>query len=70
MATEKPQAKPKAKKGTTQLFYEAIEREYFRLIAIKDNNVRKYSEEWVMAELAKKFYREPRTIENILYGRA
>lgn len=57
------------KKQRTELFYTAVKDEYHKLINIKKNGVRLYSSEYILAELSKKFFRSPRTIENILFNR-
>lgn len=56
-------------KPTTQQFYEAIKKEYFKMSAVKDNGIRVYSEEYILSKVAAKFFRSPRTVENIVYGR-
>lgn len=37
--------------------------------AIKQNGVRKYSMECILATIAIKFYKSPKTIENIVFNR-
>lgn len=59
----------KVLKPDTVRFYSDIRAEYKRLRGVLKNGVRLYSEEYIMAELSKKFYRSPRTIENILFNR-
>lgn len=58
-----------AKKQRTLAFYDAVKEEYRRLRSVQKLGVRLYSDEYIMAELSKKFFRAPRTIENILFNR-
>ncbi len=60
---------PTQKKPQTLRFYDAIKREYLRMRNVKKNNVRLYSDEYILATVADKFYRSPRTIENIVFDR-
>lgn len=62
-------APAKAKKPQTQQFYEAVNREFARLNSVRKNGVKLYSEEYIIATLAGKFFRAEKTILNIVYGR-
>ena len=57
------------KKETTIRFYEDVKKEYLRLYGIRKNGVRVYSVEYILMEVARKFYRSERTIENIVFNR-
>ena len=57
------------KKETTLRFYEDVKKEYLKLYNIKKNGVRVYSVEYILSEVARKFYRSERTIENIVFNR-
>lgn len=57
------------KKELTQKFYSDVQKEYKRLKGKKKMGIPFYSEAYILALLAEKFYRSPKTIENILYGR-
>lgn len=53
----------------TQRLYSDIREEYHRLRAVREHGVRKYSDDYILAVVAKKFYRSPRTISNIVFHR-
>ncbi len=53
----------------TNELYEAIRSEHERLINVKEYGVQKYSDGYILQKLASKFFREARTIENIIYYR-
>lgn len=59
----------KAKRDTTARFYSAIKADYFKLKKVQKKGVQLYSDEYIKAELAEKYYRHPSTIENILFNR-
>lgn len=56
-------------KPVTQLFYDAVRKEFSKLSEVKELGVKKYSNDYILAKLAEKFYRSPRTIENIVFYR-
>jgi hypothetical protein len=58
-----------AAKETTNKFYEDIKTHYLKLISVKKDGIPVYSQEFVLHTVAKKFYRSPRTVENIVYNR-
>lgn len=59
----------KTKKDRTQLMYEDIRAEYKKLSDVKSHGVQKYSHDYIVITLANKFYRSPKTIENIIFNR-
>lgn len=59
----------KTKKDRTQLMYEDIRKEYKKLSDIKSHGVQKFSHDYIVITLANKFYRSPKTIENIVFNR-
>jgi len=65
---DNPQAR-EDRKSRTRAFYEDVKREYLRLRNIKKNGVRLYSDEYILHKVAEKFYRSPKTIENIVFNR-
>lgn len=60
---------PSAKKPNTNRMYEDIRKEFARLVNIKREGKRVYTNEYVIHLIAKKFYRSERTIENIVFHR-
>lgn len=59
----------KTKKARTQEMYEDIRKKYKELSEIKSHGVQKYSHDYIVITLANKFYRSPKTIENIIFNR-
>lgn len=57
-------------KETTILFYDSVKKEYLKLASVKDGNARVYTHEFCLNKVAKKFFRSPKTIENIVFDRA
>lgn len=58
-----------ARKESTIRLYEAVRLEYDRLINIKKNGFAFYHPDQVLAMVALKFFKSPKTIENIVYYR-
>ena len=56
-------------KETTIQQYDAIRSEYAKLAEQKEFGVQKHSTDWIICKLAKKFFKSPATIENIIYYR-
>lgn len=56
-------------KPSTERFYHDVRSEYKRLSEVKRKGVQFYHRDYIMAYLAEKFYRSPKTIENILFHR-
>lgn len=56
-------------KNTTQKFYDTVREEYHKLKGKKKYGVTVYTTEYVMHELANKFFRSPATISNIVFHR-
>ncbi len=59
-----------AVKETTNQFYQSVKNEFVKLSSVKEGGVAVYSQDYVLLRVAKKFYRSPRTIENIVFDRA
>lgn len=57
------------KKPSTQRLYEDVRREYLVWLNKRKNGVRVYSDEYIFAVVAEKFYKSPKTIENIVFNR-
>jgi hypothetical protein len=60
---------PRLRRQSTDLLYLAIRKEYTRMRGIKRSGVSLYSQEWIIKEVAKKFFKSPKTIENIIFNR-
>ena len=58
-----------AVKPRTQKMYEDVRLEYKKLSEIKLHGVSKYSHDYIVVLIANKFYRSPKTIENIIFNR-
>lgn len=63
------QTTKRPKRAKTLLFYEAVRKEYRRLSEIQEYGKPKYSTEWILAELACRFFKSEKTIENIVFNR-
>lgn len=58
-----------AVKERTQDFYQSIKMDYLALMSETKGGVPVYSQEYMFSVLAKKYFRSPRTIENIVFSR-
>jgi hypothetical protein len=56
-------------RSTTRQLYDAVRREFHKYSEMKENGVQKYSTEWIIMKVGEKFFRAPRTIENIVFHR-
>ncbi len=56
-------------KASTIRLHQDIKKEFTRLSNIRERGVQKYSIDYILAEIAHKFYRSPKTIENIVFNR-
>lgn len=59
----------RCKKTTTAKFYDSIKQEYQKLSGTKKNNKKVFTHEYIVSEIAIKFFRSERTIENIIFNR-
>lgn len=59
---------PAIRPATVQL-YADIRKEYNRMKNIKKGKVALYSADYIMQEVGRKFYKSPKTIENIVFNR-
>lgn len=66
---QQPDNKSSVQRDTTKQLYSAIKQEHQRLMSIKENGVQKYHDEWIIRELANKYFKSPATIEKIIYNR-
>ncbi|AIM38080.1 hypothetical protein KO02_16345 [Sphingobacterium sp. ML3W] len=46
-----------------------IRKEFERMSAIKEHGVTKFSPAYILKDIAVRFYKSPKTIENIVFGR-
>ncbi len=53
----------------TAKLYTDIKAEFEKLQAVKEFGVQKFSIEWIFRKLGEKFYKAPKTIENIVFSR-
>ncbi len=58
-----------AAKHTTNQFYDAVRKEHERLTKVTEYGVQKYNDEWIRRKLATVFFREVKTIEDIIFQR-
>lgn len=57
------------KRENTQLLYDAVRADHKKLIEKKEYGVQKYSNEWILEHIAKKYFKSSKTIENIVFFR-
>jgi hypothetical protein len=57
------------KRDKTIQFYDAVRKEHDRLMSQKEFGVQKYSDSWIRQKLASMFFREVKTIEDIIFQR-
>lgn len=53
----------------TLRLHKDIKKEFEKLSNVKEKGVKKYSVDYVLSTVAFKFYRSPKTIENIVFNR-
>ena len=58
-----------AVRAQTQRLHQDIKREFDRMSSDKALGVQKYTTDFILATLAQKFYKSPKTIENIVFNR-
>lgn len=59
----------KKTKPTTEKRYEAVRTEYARLSDIKEFGVQKHSFDWIVANIANRYFYSRATVENIIFNR-
>jgi len=64
VVTEKPARKPH-----TDRFYALIRSDYHKMKAVKKYGVSMCSQDYIFGVLADKYFRSPKTIENIIFNR-
>ena len=58
-----------SRKHNTERLYLAIREDYRKLTGSRSGGIRVYTQEYILQQLAAKYYRSPRTIENIVFER-
>ena len=58
-----------AVRDLTDKLYNDIKRDFEKYSKVKEFGVQKYSLPWVFAKLGDKYYKSPKTIENIVFNR-
>ena len=58
-----------AAKDSTNQFYNDIKSCFFQWKEKKENGIQIYTDEVILARVAARFYRSPKTIENIVFDR-
>jgi hypothetical protein len=58
-----------AVRDLTDKLYNDIKRDFEKYSKVKEFGVQKYSLQWVFAKLGDKYYKSPKTIENIVFNR-
>lgn len=58
-----------ATKETTLRLHEDIRREFERLSSITEYGVQKFHSQYILNAVAYKFYKAPKTVENIVFNR-
>lgn len=53
----------------TERLYKDIKKDFTMLSSVKEFGVKKFSLEYVLAKVANKYYKSPKTIENIVFNR-
>lgn len=58
-----------AVKDNTTRMHEDIKKEFEKLSNVKAHGVQKFTNDYIFREVAHKFYKSPKTIENIVFNR-
>lgn len=56
-------------KEITNRLYNDVRKEYTKLSNVREFGAKKYSDQYIFAKLGNQFYKSPKTIENIVFGR-
>lgn len=57
------------KRPQTIKLHQDIKAEFNKLSNLREFGVQKHSVEWILNKVAEKFYKSPKTIENIVFNR-
>lgn len=58
-----------ATRTQTIRLHQDIKKEFDKLSRIEEFGVQKHSTLWILSAVAQKFYKSPKTVENIVFGR-
>lgn len=58
-----------ASRDRTEQLYQDIKRDFSKFSNIKEFGVQKYTNDWILGKLGFKYYKAPKTIENIVFNR-
>lgn len=58
-----------AVRDLTEKLYQDIKQDFTKLCNVKEFGVQKYTNDWILAKLGDKYYKAPKTIENIVFSR-
>lgn len=58
-----------AVRNLTEKLYQDIKSDFTKLSNVKEFGVQKYTNDWILAKLGDKYYKAPKTIENIVFNR-
>ena len=53
----------------TQRLHQDIKREFSKMSSVKEFGVQKYTTDYILNAVGEKFYKSPKTIENIVFNR-
>jgi hypothetical protein len=56
-------------RDTTERLYQDIKKDFDKLSAVREFGVQKFTNDWILAKLAHQYYKQPKTIENIVFNR-
>jgi hypothetical protein len=58
-----------ALRDETDRLYQDIKRDFVKLSNVKEFGVKKHTDDWILAKLGNKYYKAPKTIENVVFNR-
>jgi hypothetical protein len=56
-------------RDTTERLYQDIKKDFDKLSAVREFGVQKFTNDWILAKLGHQYYKQPKTIENIVFNR-
>jgi hypothetical protein len=56
-------------RDTTDRLYQDIKKDFDKLSNVREFGVQKFTNDWILAKLAHQYYKQPKTIENIVFNR-
>lgn len=58
-----------AVRNLTDKLYHDIKSDFSKFSSMKEFGVQKYTNDWILGKLGAKYYKAPKTIENIVFNR-